>query len=258
MTHPHRPRCPRRTAFTLIELLVVISIIALLISLLLPALRTAREAGRSTQCLSGLRQIGLAVVLYQNDHGDFFPAIETGTTTGVDLKFWPGRLWEAKYLSDPRVYVCPSADELSTRWLDEPRPTSALDTDWRNIHYAANYQHIYGNGFSSIYPDRAAGTRYPIQVTRIVDTAKTISMLDAQHGSSPTFSWFYINSYPIGGSPHRPHARHMNGTNVNVLWADGHASPVIVTNPALPWDTGLTNWTLERQSNWWDPYPTGS
>ena len=111
-SRPH----PSNSGFTLIELLVVISIIALLIGILLPALGAARDAARTTQCLSGLRQMGIGFNAYAFEYkgtlplGDFYPSVgPQGDWTTLLSSYLEGQGDVSFSAGRNPVLTCPSA-----------------------------------------------------------------------------------------------------------------------------------------------------
>jgi prepilin-type N-terminal cleavage/methylation domain-containing protein/prepilin-type processing-associated H-X9-DG protein len=97
LASPERPGC-EACAFTLIELLVVIAIIAILAAMLLPALSSAKEAGRRIACLNNIRQLSLASQMYVDDNrGAYPPRSETNS--------WPNQFYE-NYGKNVKVLLC--------------------------------------------------------------------------------------------------------------------------------------------------------
>ena len=121
---------PCRRAFTLVELLVVIAIIAILMAMLLPSLSSAKSKARKTACLSNLRQVGIATILYSNDQNGNIPYGPKARAFTSPMNFYPstgaptslislsggapvglGLLLSHHLSTQPKVLFCPDADQ---------------------------------------------------------------------------------------------------------------------------------------------------
>ncbi len=142
-SHPLSAQDGRPPAFTLIELLVVIAIIAVLASMLLPALGKARESARAAKCVSNLHQFGIASMVYSMDYKGNLPSFLSWLYTKPgDLT--SGRLYP--FLNSKEVYLCPTdANWLASRNRGKsptaPTPNGPMfsgHTQQRNYSYAMN------------------------------------------------------------------------------------------------------------------------
>jgi prepilin-type N-terminal cleavage/methylation domain-containing protein/prepilin-type processing-associated H-X9-DG protein len=120
---PVSVRGRRPAAFTLIELLVVIAIIAILAAILFPVFAQARAKARQVACLSNMKQIGTAVMMYSQDYDELIVPSQNGG--GTTLVSWPTLIFP--YIKNRDVFVCPAGNEApSAPDPTQVRPTTRL------------------------------------------------------------------------------------------------------------------------------------
>ena len=214
---------PVRRGFTLIELLVVISIVALLIALLLPAVKKARKAASRTQCLSNVRQLNNGLYSYASDYDFFFPPTHREMNAALmfqlqvpryqyeeQIEGWVGMglLYKLDYIHDHMAFYCP---DQSFEWLTYPRGWH--DSPNGGYIYCGYYYRIFGqlsSGVTQADLDRLRN----YQIENLDDAIALVSCV-------------FTPGNPGDWDPWAQHDgtfwAHLGPTGLPVAYSDGHA-----------------------------------
>lgn len=229
----------RPKAFTLVELLVVISIIALLLSILMPSLSRARNSAQSVVCKANLKNIGLSEILFAQDNGRkiAWTRLDSTGTQGYSAIYWAAQLWAtynkvtipglyntkpAAYTS-PKWLMCPAEKKPEYMWGDVPRyKGSTFYDNWLNkIGYARNaYNLTIG----------VAGKPQG-NMDQIDSPSRQANVIDGLREWNPGGNWcdlYWPGSQinPLLGQPSGWRTalyRHAGNEGINILLWDGHA-----------------------------------
>jgi prepilin-type processing-associated H-X9-DG protein/prepilin-type N-terminal cleavage/methylation domain-containing protein len=222
-----------RRAFTLVELLVVVAIIALLIGIMLPALSRARDVARATVCLANVRNTGLAIQMYANEHGSHYPPSSCGLHGNPAETWWINAL--QPYASTRLLYRCP-CDKAETfmDWADPP-PIA----QWGNYRWAS---YSTNSRFDFEQFNRLDAVPHPMDTIYACETPESVIGADHVHPEL----WFNATA-PTNDVAHD---RHLG--KANYLFADGHVDQLTLEDT---WKPGARNlWNPKKAPAWSGPF----
>jgi len=208
----------RRKGFTLVELLVVIGIIALLIAILMPVLGRAREQANWVKCLSNLRQVGQAFMMYTNNNKGQFP--RAGVGDPADWIYWE----DAPGSGLPRdINQCPMAPYYGVPVNTE---MFVCPSDTLNRRAGVNYKYSYSSNYLitrlppnfNAYPGESSN---PLRTSEIKNSSHKILLIDETPETVDDGCWAWMST--LGSGYNIISVRHMKRQEQNALLTQPNA-----------------------------------